>query len=186
MPLKNSMIPKPPEWPQVVSAVDNIMAAPDSRRLLLKVDYYRDTFDQSTNTRTGSEPDSSIIWTLDVENESYSRSIEVPFFESGGTSGETSRGNGRQSGERMFYSMLGVYRGGRVFLYFPTETGYSILFLDTESRDQRRGVIQVNNEELMFNRFNLSAEGILSAMLVNDYQVKLVWWRTDKFIGEAP
>jgi hypothetical protein len=184
--LKNSMIPKPPDWPQVVSAVDNIMAAPDGRRLFLKVDYYRDTFDQSTNTRTGSEPDSSIIWTLNVEDGSYPRSLEVPFFEPGGTSGAASRGNGRQPGERMFYSMLGVYRSGRVFLYFPTETGYSILFLDTESRDQRRGLIQVNNEELMFNRFNLSAEGILSAMLVNDYQVKLVWWRTDKFTGEAP
>jgi hypothetical protein len=176
--LKNSAIPSPPDWPNVVAAVDNIIAAPDSRRLLLKVDYYRDTFDESTNTRTGTEPDSSIIWTLNVEDGSYVNSIEVPFFEQSG--------NARQQGERMFYSMLAVYRGGRVFLYFPLETGYSILFLDTESRDQRRGIIQVQNEELKFNSFNLSAEGILSAMLVNDFHAKLVWWRTDKFIGEAP
>jgi hypothetical protein len=176
--LKNSAIPAPPDWPHVVASVDTIIAAPDSRRLFLKVDYYRDTFDESTNTRTGSEPDSSIIWALNVEDGSYVSSVEVPFFEQGG--------NARRQGERMFYSMLGAYRGGRVFLYSPLETGYSILFLDTESRDQRRGFIQVNNDELRFNNFNLSAEGILSAMLVNDYQVKMVWWRTDKFIGEAP
>jgi hypothetical protein len=178
VPIKNSAIPTPPDWPDIVSAVDGIAAAPDSRKLYIKVDYYRDTFDDSTNTRTGSEPDSSLIWTLNVEDEAYVDSVEVPFFEI--------LENGRPSNVRMLYSMLGVIRNGKAFLYVPIDTGYSILFLDTASKEQRRGYIHINNEELQFNDFNLSAEGILSAMLVNDWQVKLVWWRTDKFIGESP
>jgi hypothetical protein len=44
----------------------------------------------------------------------------------------------------------------------------------------------VDNEELQFNDFHLSAEGILSALLVDEWKVKLVWWRPDKFIGETP
>jgi hypothetical protein len=173
--LKNSAVPVLPDWPSLVSAVDSIAASPDSRRLFLKVDYYRDTFDASTNTRTGSEPDSSVIWILNVEDGSYSGSVTVPFFEV--------YENNRPANVRMLYSMLGAIKDGKIFLYVPVENGYSILFLDTESQEQRRGIIRIDTEELRFNHFYLSAEGILSAMLVNDWQVKLVWWRTDKFLG---
>ena len=178
--LKKNAIPSPPDWPATVASMDGIMAAPDSRRLFLKVDYYRDTFDESTNTRTGTEPDSSVIWVLNVEDGSYSSYSEVPLFEYSFTE------NDRTVNARMLYSMMGVLRNGRVFLYFPIETGYSILFLETDSREQRRGFIRVDNEELQFNDFYLSADGILSALLVDEWQAKLVWWRTDKFIGESP
>jgi hypothetical protein len=178
--LKNSAVPVPPDWPQVFSSVDSIMAAPDGRELFIKVDYYRDTFDESTNTRTGTEPDSSVIWVFNVRDESYIHSAEVPFFESSFSE------QGRTVNFRMLYSMLGVIRNRQVFLYFPIEDGYSVLFLDTNSLEQRRGFIKVENSELRFNDFHLSAEGILSALLVDEWQVKLVWWRTDKFIGESP
>jgi hypothetical protein len=174
--INNGAIPSSPDWPSALASVDSIAAAPDSRRLFLKVDYYRDTFDQSTSTRTGSEPASSAIWTLDVEDGSYSGPFEVPLFELSE--------NGRQTHVRMFYSMLGVIRSGKVFLYFPVDTGYSILVLDTHSREQRRGYINFTNDELRFNDFYLSADGILSAMLVDD-RVKLVSWRTDILIGEG-
>jgi hypothetical protein len=178
--LKSGAIPVPPDWPEVSSSVDAIMAAPDGRRLFIKVDYYRDILDESTNTRAGNEPDSSVIWIMNVEDGSYLLSAEVPFYEYSFSE------NGRIVHSRMLYSMLGVIRNGRVFLYFPVESGYSILFLNTNSQEQRRGFIRVNNDELQFNDFNLSAEGILSALLVDEWQVKLVWWRTDKFIGEVP
>jgi hypothetical protein len=179
--LKNSAVPVPPDWPAVSSSVDNIMASPDSRRLFLKVDYYRDTFDESTNTRTGNEPDSSILWIMNVEDGTYPGSMEIPFFE------YSFDENGHNVNSRTLYTMLGVIKNGGVFFYFPVETGYSILFLNTNSGshgEQRRGFIQVDNDELQFNAFDLSAEGILSALLVNDWQAKLVWWRTDKFLGE--
>ena len=179
--INTSEIPSRPDLPSTLASVDCIAAAPDSRMLFLKVDYYRDTFDQSTNTRTGSEPASSVIWTLNVEDGSYSSLFEVPLFEL--SDFELSENN-RQPPIRMFYSMLGVIQDGIVFLYYPIDTGYSILVLDTYSRDQRRGYIHFFNEELRFNEFNLSADGILSAMLVDD-QVKVVWWRTDILIGEA-
>jgi hypothetical protein len=179
--LKNSAVPVPPDWPSVSSSVDAIMASPDSRRLFIKVDYYRDIFDESTNTRTGNEPDSSVLWIMNVEDGSYAGRMEIPFFEYVMTE------NGQTVNSRTLYSMLGVIRNGGAFFYFPVESGYSILFLNTNSPatgEQRRGFIQVNNDELQFNAFDLSAEGILSALLVDNWQVKLVWWRTDKFLGE--
>ena len=170
-------IPSLPDWPVTLSVVDRIAAAPDSRRLFLKVDYYRDTFDQSTNTRTGSEPGASVIWILNVEDGAYSAPVEIPLYEL--------FENGRPVNVRMFYSMLGTMRGGKALLYFPIDTGYSILFLDTHTREQRRAFIHFTNDELRFNDFNLSPEGIISAMLVDDFRVKMVWWRTDKLMGES-
>jgi hypothetical protein len=41
----------------------------------------------------------------------------------------------------------------------------------------------VDQEELHLNSFDLSGEGILSALLVSDYEARIVWWRTDKILG---
>lgn len=174
--IRDENIPLPPNR-QVIVSLDTIVAAPDARKLYIKADYYRDTYDASTNTRSGNEPDSSIIWVMLVEDGSYQKTIEVPFFES------TVTENKHKLNVKMFYSLLGVIRNERIFLQFPVENGYSLLILNPEDREQRQGFIQVQNDELQFNTFALSDEGILSALLVGDWDIKLVWWRTDKFIG---
>jgi hypothetical protein len=178
--LKSSDIPPPPDWPQLSSSVDAVMAAPDARKLYIKVDYYRDTLDESTNTRTGAEPFGSVIWILNVEDGQYSASVKLPFFESTVT-------ENRQSEQiRLLYSMLGILKNGKVLLYSPNEEGYSVMFFNTNSQERQRAFIKIDSSALQFNVFNLSAEGLLSAMLVNDFKVTMAWWRTDKFIGETP
>jgi hypothetical protein len=116
---------------------------------------------------------------MSVETGAYQGTIEVPFFE------QTANGNNNRVTERLLYSLLGVVKNDRVFLAFPVEEGYSIMILSTDPHEQRRGFIQVQPEELQFNAFALSAEGILSALLATDFNAKLVWWRTDKFREEA-
>jgi hypothetical protein len=179
--LRNDAIPVPQDRKDVVFAsLDSIAPAPDERKLYVKVDYYRDTYDESTNTRSGNEPDSSVIWVMNVEDGSYDRIIEIPFFE------YTVNENGRKVPLKMLYSLLGVIQKGRIFLSFPVEHGYSLLILAADSQAQYQGFIQVDHEELQFNAFDLSKEGILSALLVTDWDVKLVWWRTDKLLGDVP
>ncbi|MDR3333496.1 MAG: hypothetical protein LBT13_01220 [Treponema sp.] len=178
--LRNDAIPVPADRKDVVFAsLDSIAPAPDERKLYVKVDYYRDTYDESTNTRSGNEPDSSVIWVMNVEDGSYDRTIEVPFFE------YTVNENGRKVPLKMLYSLLGIIQKGRIFLSFPVEQGYSLLILAADSQEYQ-GFIQVDHEELQFNAFDLSKEGILSALLVTDWDVKLVWWRTDKLLGDVP
>jgi hypothetical protein len=179
--LLNTSVPVPRDRENVITSVDSISIAPDSRKIYLKADYYRDTFDESTNTRTGNEPDSSVIWIISAENGAYTGFIEAPFFE------YTFTENNRRVTEKMLYSLLGVIHDGRIFLYFPVEGGYSILILSPESPGsvQRQGFIKVDDDELLFNVFNLSGEGILSAILFGDWQAKIVWWRTDKLINGA-
>jgi hypothetical protein len=54
----------------------------------------------------------------------------------------------------------------------------------SSNNEQRQGFIRIDDDELLFNIFDLSEEGILSALLLNDWQAKVVWWRTDKLIGD--
>jgi hypothetical protein len=175
--INENTIPSYSDWPEAIASLDKIVAAPDARKLYLKVDYFRDTFDQSTNTRIGLVPLKSIIWSLNIEDGVYSNPLDVHLFEVSD--------NGRPSGIIMFYSMLGVTRGGKALLYVPIDTGYSIIYLNTNSNEQRRGVINFSNNELQFNDFFLSEEGILCAMLVDEFNVKMVWWRTDRFMRET-
>jgi hypothetical protein len=176
--LHYDQIPTPPDRDLVFPSIDTIVVAPDERTLYLKVDYYHEIFDSSTLMRTGTEPDSSVIWIMRVEDGTYEpEPLEVPFYEALENEG------GRRTHIKVFYSMMGAIRKGRVFLYVPVENGYSLLALGAEG--QWRGFIQVAPEEFLFNAFSLSDEGIISAMLATNWEVKLVWWRTDKFMGEA-
>jgi hypothetical protein len=176
--LKNDAVPVPPDRDLVIPSLNSISAAPDSRRLYVKVDYYREIFDESTGTRSGNESDSSVVWIMNAENGSWERTVEVPFFEQIYTE------NNRRVSSRIFYSFLGVIQDGRIILSVPVEGGYSLLFLNPDAStggEQRQCFIRVDSEELHFNAFDLSGEGILSGLLVDEWEVKLVWWRTDKF-----
>jgi len=173
-----NVIPALASWPDAHSVIDSITPAPDARKLYIKVDYSHDIYDQSTNIRTGSEPVSSYLWILNVEDGTYIGSVEIPLYEV--------IENGRSSGIKVFYSILGAARNGQTLFYFPVETGYSLLFVDTNSREHRRGFIQFSMDELRYNDFFLSVDGILSAMLADNFNVKLVWWRTDKLMGVIP
>jgi hypothetical protein len=181
--ISSSAAPVHPDWPQALAVIDSITVSPDSRRLFIKVDYSRDTFDQSTNTRgseptrTGSEPVNSLIWTLDVEDGTYLSPINLPLYEI--------VENGRSSNIRVFYSVLGVAHNGKMLLYFPVETGYSLLFVNTQTREQRRGFIEFSIEGLGYNDFFLSTEGVLCAMLADNFNIEMVWWRTDRFMGDT-
>jgi hypothetical protein len=159
-----------PEETVAFSSVDAIAAAPDERTLFLKVDYYRGL--------SPAVPAVSLVWLMNVERGTYEDYINVPFFE------YTATENNQKVTQKLLYSMLGVAKNRRAFLYFPVDGGYSLLVLTAGSRDRRLGFIQVKNDELDYNAFNVSAEGIVSGLLATNWEARLVWWRTDRLLGE--
>ena len=176
--LDNDAIPTPPDREDVVPSLDSIFVGHNARKLYIKIDYYRHIHDESTNARTGIEPDSSVIWVMNAETGVWERYVELPFFET------TAVVQNRRVISRMPYSIIGITRNNRVFLSFPVEGGYSIRVMSLEAGavgEQRRGFIEVGNGEMQFNAFNLSPDGILSGLLANDWYIQLAWWRTDRF-----
>ncbi|MDR2344229.1 MAG: hypothetical protein LBD86_06850 [Spirochaetaceae bacterium] len=175
----NSNLPVPPGRFGLTPSLDGVSIAPDERKIYLKIDYYREILDESTKTVSGRETDRSCLWMINAGDSSFSGSVDIPFFETYSTV------NSRKVAENLLYSMFAVMNGGRVFFYYPIETGFSILLLAADGSDeQRRGVINVSGDELMYCTFDVSEEGILSALLATNYEVKLVWWRTDKLARE--
>jgi hypothetical protein len=174
-----SELPSPAGRFGLTPSLDSISIAPDERKIYLKIDYYREILDESTNTISGRESDRSCLWIINAGESSYLSSVDIPFFEAQSTV------NNRKVTENLLYSMFAVMNGGRVFLYYPIETGFSILILAADgSEQQRRGIINVDNDELLYCDFDVSAEGILSALLAGNYEVKIVWWRMDKLANE--
>ena len=178
--LENSALPSPPDLQDATLSVDAIMAAPDERKLYIKIDYYQDVYDESTNTRVSSEPVTSLVWILNVEKGIYENSIEVPFYEYNYSE------RGRTTYIRLLYSMMGLVRDGGILFYFPDEGGYAILRMDSDGHGQRRGFINIDPDESRFNNFHLSPDGILSAILVDEWKVNVVWWRMDRFMRNMP
>ncbi|WP_304222568.1 hypothetical protein [Gracilinema caldarium] len=174
--IRNEDLPLP-KGESLYPSLDSINAAPDGRRLIIKVDYYKDSYDESTKTKSGIVFDRSILWVMNVEDGTYQNNVEIPPF-------DQAQQNIKEKVE-LVYSVLGVSRGGKIFLSIPDTGGYHILVLDLESKDQKRGFIRVEQDELAFNTFYLSEEGILSALLATDYEAKIVWWRTEKFTGDV-
>ena len=180
--LANEALPIPADRDNVIPSLDMISVGPDARKLYIKIDYYRNTFDESTSTRTGIEPDSSVVWIMNAEDGVWERPLDVPFLEYVFTE------QNKRVSTKMLYSLTGVAKREQVFLSFPVDGGYSILVMPAESGasgEQHQGFIRVDDDELQFNVFNLSSDGILSGLLADDWQIKLVWWRTDKFLGEG-
>ncbi|MDR0512688.1 MAG: hypothetical protein LBG93_06260 [Treponema sp.] len=179
--LGNDALPVPPDREGVVvSSLDTISAGHNARRLYVKIDYYRHIYDGSTGAITGIEPDSSVIWVMNGETGVWERYVDLPFFE------HTFTVQNRRVVSRKPYSLIGITRSERAFLSFPTDGGYSIRVMPLDpgrAGDQARAFIEVDSSEMQFNAFDLSADGILSALLASDWQVKLVWWRTDRFFG---
>jgi hypothetical protein len=176
--IQNDAIPAPPDWRDFIASIDAVIAAPDARKLYIKIDYYREIFDKSTNTHVSTEPLSTLIWILNVDTGNYEGHIEAPFYEFSYPE------NGRTVNVRLLYSMLGLARNGGILLYFPIESGYAVLRMDSSGHGQRRGFIKLDPGEARFNSFHLSPEGILSGMLADEWKVRVVWWRMDRFMAD--
>jgi hypothetical protein len=168
-------LPVPNGVDGILVSLDSIAVSPDQAKIYLKIDYYHEIFDAAINTVAGMEGDSCYIWIVNLQDGSYIGSIEIPFYT------ETYSEAGKRVNEHLFYSMFGAMRDNKLFFYTPSDEGFSVLIIDSANPNkQRRGVIKVNPAELQLFSFNLSEEGVLSALLADEYQVKLVWWRTDR------
>jgi len=177
--LKNDNIPAPPDLQNFFASIDAVMVAPDARKLFVKVDYYREIFEPLTGNRIGTETLNSLVWILSVEDGVPYGFVEVPFFE------YTITERGRAVHVNLLYSMMGVVQGGGMLFYFPAENGYELLRIDSSGHGQRRGFIEIAPEKQVFRSFHLSPEGILSALLADEWTTTVAWWRMERFMRDG-
>jgi hypothetical protein len=83
------------------------------------------------------------------------------------------------------YELLGVNtRGAFFFLRREDNNLYQLLVLDRDGRVAARRYLVMEDTELYFKEVRLSAEGIVYALLGEEYKVRFVWWRSDRLLEE--
>jgi hypothetical protein len=80
---------------------------------------------------------------------------------------------------------LGVNIRGEFFLLRREDTNlFRLLVLDRAGRALARRNLVMEDSELYFKVLNLSAEGIIYALLAEEYRARIVWWRSDRLLKE--
>ncbi len=170
-------LPPLAEAPAAVVSLGKLV--PDlERRTLYAVLYY--------NSQDAPETDPSRgyltrIYRIDVQTGHYGDPFDVP------PDAGRQAAAGAPEGEIVppSYELLGVNAQGAFFLLRREDTNlFRLLVLDRAGRPLARRNLVLEDSELYFKALRLSAEGIIYALLGEEYRVRIVWWRSDRLLKE--
>jgi hypothetical protein len=182
--LRRSELPQPEASAEagqgLIASLDRIVPDVAGRALLIKVDYYKDAIDPSTKASAGAEFSSSWIFRMDLKDGKYVDRWQIHAIE------KTAKADGGQS---VKYSRIPGLIGaaGRVFffIYADDEGKTFVSTYDRGTRATARFGIDIADDELYYNAYYLSGDGVLSAILGTKYEARIVWWRFDKLIASS-
>ena len=125
----------------------------------------------------GISYDKSCLYTFNIEDRQYERTIDIAPYE------DTEDTNTATRHIKKIYGLLGVTANNWCFLTTPRLDGYILELIDLHSNKIYTRTLSVSADELVYNAFHLSSDGILSALLARDTQADIVWWKTNEMIG---
>ncbi len=163
---------------EYLASLEKVVPDPDDRMLYLKIDYFKRLIDTETGSDAGMSFDRSCLYPLSATKGTYEDRLELSAYT--GTDRDTL---GTQDYKKPF-EFVGITSGGWIFLSSPIPEGYAFQILDRRSRRIYSRTLTVRKDELSYNALSLSRDGILSALLANDYDASVVWWRTDEVVGD--
>ena len=143
----------------------------------MKIDYYREDIDPATKVSAGISYDKSCLYVFDIASKQYEHPFEIAPYETSETTGSST------VYFKKVYNLLGVSQQNWCFLFVPDTEGYILKIIDLRTGKMYTRKLLVAAEELLYNAFSLSPDGILSALLAGNDSASLVWWRTNEIIG---
>ncbi len=176
--LRRDALPLPEKGSELIPSLDKIVPDPDGKSLVIKVDYYRDSIDPSTKSRVGVEYASSWAYRMDPRDASYPDRWQIPAIEKTDKNGP--------EGQTLRYvrvpELLGAAGSDLFFLASDDDGKTYFSAFDRSTKDMTRYSIDIAPDELLYDSFFLSREGILCALLGSQYEARVVWWRFDKIV----
>jgi hypothetical protein len=150
------------------------------RKLLLKVDYYRQLLDPTSHSPSGIQSAQSRIWTYDLASRSYQRSYALPVLKR-----VKSKDDPDPTGDRP-YQFLGVSDGGLgYFLSSPEADNRRFLVCRSDGSAVLERNIAVDGSDALFAQYQVTRSGILVGYLSDGNRAQLAWWRSDKLLGTS-
>jgi hypothetical protein len=179
--LRRDALPMPDKGQGLITSLDKIVPDPDGRSIIFKIDYYREAVDPATKSGSGVEYLSSIAYRMDIHGATISDRWTIPAVEKTAKSG--------QNGESVRYVRIPEFIGAagkNLFFLTADDDGKTYLStFDRISRAMNRYAIDIAPDELYYNSYFLSKEGILCALLGTKYEARVVWWRFDSILKGA-
>jgi hypothetical protein len=84
------------------------------------------------------------------------------------------------------FELLGVNSSDAFFLLRREEANlFQLLILNEKGEEVARRSLVMEDSELFYKEVRLSAEGIIYALLGEEYQAQIVWWRSDRLLREG-
>lgn len=172
-------LPRPDKGGDLIASLDKVVPDIDGRYLLFKIDYFRESIDPATKASSGVEFASSWIYRMNLRDGGYSDRWLIPAFEAIAKNGP--------DGQAIKYSRVPEFLGaaGKAFFFISADDKGSTLVttFDRTTRAVTKYLIDIAQDELLYNAYFLSGDGILCALLATRYEARVVWWRFDKLIG---
>ncbi len=160
-------------------SVENVVPDYSSQTLFVKVDYYKPYVDSESKISSGVNYLETVIYPLNVETGTYSKSIIVPPYE------ESVIQDFSKITYKIPYDFLGTAKNGWLYFLLSTQEGYSVQILNAKRQQLIKRVLPVNHNDVLFSSFDLSDEGIISAILAEKEKCRIVWWKTDSLIDSV-
>jgi len=163
-----------------IPVLETIIPDPHDNILYLKLNYYTEQVDEDTGMTYGIQNTASRIYRIDLDSGMYSGFIPIPE----NIQQREIPGTLETRDITFFYELIGVSSGPYFFLVSREKTNtYRLVILDEKGRVVRRRHLIIKDENLLERSFHVSPEGIITALLGWEDEVKVVWWRSDRFIN---
>lgn len=174
-------LPVPEQLEGGIPSMGSIFCDYEEKLLYVKIDYYQDKPDELSDSRSGIRFASSYMYIFDIEEERYSKQLEIPeHFRSQDSADLLSLDE-----VKMIYRFIGVGRGGHLFLIAPAENNeYELMIYTADGKVVKRVAVSLNDVENIHRDFYVTPEGIVCALICGESGAEVLWWRTDKFIEQ--
>ena len=179
VPISFSDLPSPYDTGvKAISTLEKVVPDLNLKKIYLKIDYFIEVTDTETQSNAGIRFERSSVYPFNLETEKYEEMLDIPAFE------DSDEDSQQTDSVKKPYEFIGTTANGWLFFSTPAGSGYEFELLDSKSHRILRCNLSVDSDESVYNALMLSSDGILSALLASRTEASVVWWRTDKLIGE--
>ncbi len=161
---------------EVYISLENIVPSYTEEKLFVKVDYYTSSIDEASNVESGIDYTSSMLFPLDINTGVYGEPFSIPAYEQEVTDGFS------RLVYNLAYDFLGVTDSGWLFFIIADDSGYSIQMVQENGDTVLRRHLDMDHRSTLYHSISLSPEGIISMLLAEEEEARVLWWRTDSLI----
>lgn len=165
---------------RLIPILDTVYPELDGTSLFIKIDYFENMVNKETQTVISMNFIYSIIWKVDRNSGKMIENYKIEPFIGKSETNKTAQVHKRS------WSLAG-YARKHLFLYGISDKGETMYALyNCDSKHLSMYTVKIDNSKLQYADFNVSNDGIVSALLCGEKDISVVWWRFDKLLEGIP